>query len=239
MARTQQQLINFHSSGTTDIDLQYLNFGEIAVRHAPQMPQLIIKTGANTKAIFVDSGSVYSMINSMMDQSVQDLDSLKTAVSGVSGSVVTLSGGVETFKATVNGQIESLQDDVDNLESGLTELSGYVKNNCATTGALETEKARISANEQNISNLSGAVTSITENYATKTYVNTTSANTLNAAKQYTNQVSGATLTEVARVYATSAALETAKGRISTNEQNISNLSGQVVTIKPIAESALQ
>jgi len=65
MSRLGPKLINFHSSGNTEVPLELLEYGEIAVRHysADTGAELIIKTSESTSAIFIESGKIASMIS--------------------------------------------------------------------------------------------------------------------------------------------------------------------------------
>ena len=234
MPRKNQKLINYHSSGANAsqrIVPANLEYGEIAVGYNQQDPQLIIRTSADTVAVFVDSAGVETIVNNKMSQSVQDLNDLKESVSSLTENLTTLSSSVQTIETDLNGQIDALGDSSDGVSSGLSELSGYVENNCATTAALETEKSRIDTANQNINTLSGAVSAIRDTYATSANVNTLAENVYASANSYTDQVSGAVLTEVSNNYATTAALETEKGRIDTANQNINTLSGAVSAIR--------
>ena len=63
MARKKQQLINYHTSGVTNMpQVEDVALGELVVRHATDKPELLIKKDNNEFATFVDSGKVQSMI---------------------------------------------------------------------------------------------------------------------------------------------------------------------------------
>ena len=64
MARKKQQLINYHTSGVTNMpQVEDVALGEIVVRHATDKPELLIKKDNNEFATFVDSSKVESMIS--------------------------------------------------------------------------------------------------------------------------------------------------------------------------------
>jgi len=60
MARNNQKLINFHTSGNTEVPLESLFYGEIAVRHCSgdSAAELIIKNSENTSAVFVETAKM-------------------------------------------------------------------------------------------------------------------------------------------------------------------------------------
>ena len=179
---------------------------------------------ATTAALETEKGRI--------DTANQNINTLSGAVSAIRDTYAT-SANVNTLASNVLTSANNYTNQVSGAV--LTEVS----NNYATTAALETEKGRIDTANQNINTLSGAVSAIRDTYATSANVNTLASNVLTSANNYTNQVSGAVLTEVSNKYATTGALETEKGRIDTTIQSLSALSGRVDTIEPKANSALQ
>ena len=229
MSRTNQKLINYHSSGNTEINLENLYYGEIAVRHAPTNPQLIIKTGEDTKAIFVDSAGVESMITNKMSQTIQDVDELKTNVSALSGNLSTLSANVTTMETRLDGEISSLRDDI-------SELSGYVETECATTAVTSNLNTRLAKVEQDIPELSASVISIENTYATKDEASEYASAALINAKAYTDEVSESVLSTVSATYETIENVSALRSRVNTAEQDIMFLSGAIETISGAVDS---
>lgn len=116
MARKKQQLINYHTSGVTNMpQVEDVALGEIVVRHATDKPELLIKKDNNEFATFVDSGKVQSMITTsstdLQGQITAISDNLRdnyatsastvAAISAVEGKIESLSGSVSAFSATV------------------------------------------------------------------------------------------------------------------------------------------
>ena len=143
MARKTQKLINFHSSGTTEVPLLNLDYGEIAVRHLSGTieSQLIIKTSENESAVFVESAKVQSMIDTK-SQDLQDkidgvysaltqhMDDNGTDFSNLSGSVIALSGAVmETYwtSADTKNKLDSISGNVDSLSASVLSFSSTVE----------------------------------------------------------------------------------------------------------------
>ena len=148
MARTRQKLINYHSSGKTEITqeiLDNLNYGEIAVRHAADQPELIIKTGPSTKAVFIDSNAIDSKIDAsqisitgqleVIDERLDTIESgyaqsaiVDTLVSGAKDSVYSsavsyTNGQISTVSGTILDTVASAyttKDEFDTLNNTVT-----------------------------------------------------------------------------------------------------------------------
>lgn len=149
MARKGQKLINFHSSGNTQVPLKYLDYGEIAVRHISDgvESQLIIKTSENTSAVFVESGKVQSMINIKSDDLETKISAITSSLTAhisangtdfanLSGSVIALSGAViETYwtSADTKNKLDSISSNVNNLSASVVSFSATVVRDYATS----------------------------------------------------------------------------------------------------------
>lgn len=86
MARTKQKLINFHSpntSGTSVFAASAISYGEIAVRHNPAQPELYVRTGENTYAVFVDLAKTQGLIDA--------------AAGGINSGLADLSAATQAF----------------------------------------------------------------------------------------------------------------------------------------------
>ena len=130
MANRKQILINFHSSGkTSQLPVAELQYGEIAVRHHSEKPELYIKTGADAYATFIDSAKTQGMITTAVDGAKttlqNNIDAVSTALTAASANIETTINTLETKVDTLSGNVE-------------TTLAGYV-----TTGALDTYKGEV------------------------------------------------------------------------------------------------
>ena len=223
MARKNQKLINYHTGKKTEMPSgSSVDFGEIVVRHNEEAPELLIKVGTDSFAVFQASGAVQTAIN--------------TAVSAA--------------QSTLNTTISGLQSDVKSLSSAtktlIDEVSAATKDTYATKADLEaTSGSIITAYTTAIGNvagdlneLSGVVSSITENYVTNSTLNTT-VETLEgkistAKKEATDASSAYTDTQIAaaKEYSDgklSAATETLKGSIKTLSGNVETAIGNLET----------
>ena len=89
MARTKQQLINYHTSSTTNMPSgSDVTYGELVVRHAEEKPELLIKVGENKFATFIASGAIETAINAAQTTLEGSVGALENSVSALSASVV-------------------------------------------------------------------------------------------------------------------------------------------------------
>ena len=73
MARKNQKLINYHTGKKTEMPSgSSVDFGEIVVRHNEEAPELLIKVGTDSFAVFQASGAVQTAINTAVSKAVGD-----------------------------------------------------------------------------------------------------------------------------------------------------------------------
>ena len=80
MANNRQIVIHYHTSGTTNPQLENVRFGEIGVRHNTNRPELIIKKDENTFATFIDELAISGKIATLKTTLEGEIDSLSGAV---------------------------------------------------------------------------------------------------------------------------------------------------------------
>ena len=97
MARTNQRLINYHTSGSSTMPAtSAVEFGEIVVRHSQENPELLIKVQSGetqTFAKFIDASAVAKAISDAQADVTSDIQE-------ISGSIITLSASVVNDYAT-------------------------------------------------------------------------------------------------------------------------------------------
>ena len=174
MARKNQRLINYHTSGKTIMpngsDVQY---GEIVVRHNEEAPELLIKVGEESFGVFQASGAVKTAIESAVSTAKSELNgeisTLEQSLSGHVADFEKFQGEVEETYATKT----ELGTTSGNITTAYTEMVGdakaevYGSATTFATNAVSTAKGElngaIATLESNVGVLSGAVGNITTN----------------------------------------------------------------------------
>lgn len=162
MARKQQKLVNYHTSGTTLPDASKLYHGEIAVQHNNDNPLLIIKKTNNDLATFWDTNAVTGFVQTEISKITGNVETI-TGVSespayiGVTGETSGVTGIVtvgvvvadvsadtvgladaKDVKGYVDEQIGDVHDYVDEKVSSVYRAKGTVQTyNDLPTGATE------------------------------------------------------------------------------------------------------
>lgn len=228
MARKNQKLINYHTGKKTEMPSgSSVDFGEIVVRHNAETPELLIKIGEDSFGVFQASGAVQTAINTAVSAAQSTLN---TSISNLEKS---LSGHVADF--------EQFQTDVQDTYATKEELE-------ATSGSIITAyTTAIGSLASDLNELSGVVSSITENYVTNSTLNTT-VETLegkisSAKTEAIGKASGYTDTQIAaaKEYSDgklSAATDSLKQTIKTLDEKVDTLSGNVETAIDNLESTL-
>lgn len=260
MARTKQQLINYHTSSTTNMPSgSDVTYGELVVRHAEEKPELLIKVGENKFATFIASGAIETAINAAQTTLEGSVGALENSVSALSASVVnnywtsattdTKIGNAKTeliganTDATTADTIWAAKNYADaqdkvlsgNLYDHISVVSGNIENSIST---VQQDVAALKA-------FSGVVES---DYATKTEVQTAKDAAVTSA--YTNAKADVIGTSAdnaeadtvygAKAYASSlthtlsgnvvAAIDGATSDVSDLSGSVIELSGAVVTM---------
>ena len=187
MARTKQQLINYHTgSKTAQPQITDVKFGEIVVRHNFESPELLIKVSSGTSGQegygewfvpFISSGAVSDAIEAAI---INSEGSINSEITNIQNSLSGFSAYVETHYATsadTVAAIEAAKIEAEIASSAYTDsqiqmlsavTSAYVEGvNTAIETRLQGDESKISALEA----FSGLVES---DYATKEFVGSAS-----------------------------------------------------------------
>lgn len=232
MARTKQQLINYHTSGKTNMPaLTDVHFGEIVVRHNEEEPQLLIKVnsgGTEVLVPFIASAQVSTAIDAAI---VKAEGELAQDIANLSGSVQTFSGAVETKYATsanTEAAIEAAETAAKNYADSQDEsLSGNIVNyiSTAVTNNLTELKSAIDDNAGDIAALKTFSGVVENTYATMAYADAESAAAVTTVVGEASDTKDADTVYGAKAYADDA-VKTFSGNVVTD---IKTLSGNVET----------
>ena len=247
MARKNQKLINYHTSGKivmpsgSDVD-----YGEIVVRHNEEAPELLIKVGEDSFGVFQASGAVKTAIDKAVSDAKSTLDTnisnLVSKVDKFSGATVAEFTSLKTYADDTFATKTALQTAQTNITNAYTKAVGDAKveiYNSATTfatNAVNTAKAEL---DGNINSLETSLTEhvadfnkfkgdVSDTYATKAELKSTSGSIITA---YTQAVADAKVEiyNSATTFATNVK-EELNGTIRTVKSNLETLSGVVESI---------
>lgn len=248
MARTKQQLINYHTSSKTNMPSgSDVTYGELVVRHAEEKPELLIKVGENKFATFIASGAIETAINASNTELAGDISALEAKVDAVSATVKADYALSANTNAQITAATKDAKDYADAQDEALsgrinTYISQTIENNLTSLdGRLDTAEADITA----LKTFSGKVET---DYATKTEVQTAKDAAVTSA--YTNAKADVIGTSAdnaeadtvygAKAYASSlthtlsgnvvAAIDEATSDVSDLSGSVVELSGAVVTM---------
>ena len=188
MARTNQRLINYHTSGKTTMPTgSEVHYGEIVVRHNAESPELLIKVGDDSFGVFQASGAVKSAIDKAVSDAKSTLDTdisnLETSLTGHVSDFNTFKGDVKNTYAT-KAELKSTSG---SIISDYTTAIGAAKKeiyDSATTfatkavgaaeGRLNTAIKGVDSKVDTLSTkVDGISTNIGENYVTTDKLSTT------------------------------------------------------------------
>ena len=203
MGRTNQKLINYHSINTSAVsqfDVTKISMGEIAVRNNATQPELYIKTGENTYAVFADTAKTQAMI-------VAKFGELESTVEGYNNVFKAFSANVVTNYADKN-YVNAASANAYSLASAYTyQVSGNIANNFTKYATSADVHNAINSSSHSVETLEETFkafsANVYTNYADKNYANAASANAYNLASAYTKEVSGNIANNFTK-YATSA-----------------------------------
>ena len=174
MARKNQRLINYHTSGKTVMpNASDVHYGEIVVRHNEEAPELLIKVGEESFGVFQASGAVKTAIETAVSAAEgrlnSDISTLEQSLSGHVADFEKFQGEVEETYATKTelGTAET------NITTAYTKMVGDAKAEVygsattfatsAVTAAKGELNSAINTVASNLESLSGAVESVTTN----------------------------------------------------------------------------
>ena len=213
MARKKQQLINYHTSGVTNMpQVEDVALGEIVVRHATDKPELLIKKDNNEFATFIDSTSISGKLDTLKTYIEGQIDSLESAstrdLKAFSATVVnTYATSADTESAIATAKSEA-------VSSGKGYTDGQIS---AVTSAYTKADTEL---ENKITSLSGSVSAfsatVVNDYATKViasgYAMTAEANAVASGASYTD----------AKVKAVEGKIESLSGSVSAFSATVVN-----------------
>ena len=174
MARKNQRLINYHTSGKTTMpNGSDVHYGEIVVRHNEEAPELLIKVGEESFGVFQASGAVKTAIDSAVSTAKSELNreisTLEQSLSGHVADFEKFQGEVEETYATKT-ELETAET---NITNAYTKMVGDAKveiYNSATTfatNAVTAAKGELNGAIADVASdlevLSGVVKSVTTN----------------------------------------------------------------------------
>lgn len=253
MARTNQRLINYHTSDKTAMPSgSSVDYGEIVVRHNAENPELLIKVGTDSFGVFQASGAVKTAIESAVSTAKsaldKDISDLETSLTGHVSDFNTFKGNVENtyatkaeLKSTSGSIITAYTTAIGSAKDAVYSSATTFATNAVTTAEGELNSA-IADVASDLDALSGVVKSIStdigKNFVTTDTLNTT-VTTLegkisSAQKAATDASSAYTDTKFAAAKDYSdgkltAATETLKQSITDVDEKVDALSGNVHT----------
>jgi hypothetical protein len=135
MARKNQRLINYHTSGVTSMPLaSEVSLGEIVVRHADEKPELLLKKNNGDFAVIVDKVAVDSAITAAIAVSEGNTND---AIAKVKEAFSAHTSEFETYKTNAAADFATK----DELSVAKTEINNAISSakteiyNSATTFA--------------------------------------------------------------------------------------------------------
>lgn len=249
MARTNQRLINYHTSDKTAMPTgSEVHYGEIVVRHNAENPELLIKVGEDSFGVFQASGAVKSAIDKAVSDAKSTLDTdisnLETSLTGHVSDFNTFKGDVKNTYAT-KAELKSTSGSIITAYTtaiGNAKDAVYSSATTFATNAVGELNSAIADVASDLDALSGVVKSISTDIGKK-YVTTdtldATVTTLEgkistAQKAATDASSAYTDTKftAAKEYSDSkltAATETLKQSITDVDEKVDALSGNVHT----------
>ena len=254
MARKNQRLINYHTSGTSMPNAADVHLGEIVVRHNDERPELLIELNNGQFATFIASGAISTALETLEKDVEGQIDSLEAQILSANTSNSEFEKYVKENYATSANTVAAIEA-AREASSAYTDAVKEEVYNSATTFATAAVSA---ANKTLTDKIDGVAAkadknasaiTVVDEYVKETYA--TSADTvaaIEAAKKassaYTDSVVNAAKEEVlesATTFATaavSAANKTLTDKIDGVADDVTTLSGNVHNTIETLESAL-
>ena len=221
MARTRQQLINYHTSSKTAMPaVSDVQFGEIVVRHNAEEPQLLIKVQSGETQVFVPF-IASAKVSTEITAAIQTLQgNISSDITTLSANVKTLSGSVETFSASVvnnyaTTEYVNAQDVAAQIASSAYTDSKFNELSGITSAYVASQLESVNSDISDLKAFSGVVES---DYATKEFVGAASGYAYNTAKS-----------DVIGTDADESTASTIYGAKAYTDEKVKDLSGDVVT----------
>ena len=152
MARKNQRLINYHTSGLTSMpQTSDVHYGEIVVRHNEQQPELLIKVSESEFGVIPGSGAVASAISV----------AVKNVTDYIDGEVNTIEGSIAELQEAVSGISTDIGENYVSNEA-FEEAQGELFNS-ATTVASADATAKVNAAKEELNKTITAATNTLQN----------------------------------------------------------------------------
>ena len=259
MARKNQRLINFHTSGLTSMPVASdVHYGEIVVRHNKQQPELLIKvsesefgvipgSGAVASAISVAAKNVTDYIDGEVNTIESSITSLQKAVSDISTNIGDNYVSNEAFK-TAQGQLFTSATTVASADA--TTKANNAKSDAinAAAASAKTLNSSIEAVDDRVDTVSASLntfkTTVADTYATKTGVTSDITSAKNSVYSSATTAAAADATTKANtaksdaINAAAASANTLNSRIDAVDNKVGTLSGNVHTTIANVQTAL-
>ena len=251
MARKNQRLINYHTSGVTSMPLaSEVSLGEIVVRHADEKPELLLKKNNGDFAVIVDKVAVDSAITAAIAVSEGNTND---AIAGVKEAFSAHTSEFETYKTNAAKDFATKDElsGANAISSAKTEI--YNSATTFATNAVDAAKSELNGEIDDVAKdvaanakaIEDAAKHLAETYATS--ADTVSAITAAAdaaeaaANEYADGVAADALAD-AKEFATSA-VTAAKTELQGNIDDVaSDVADNVEAIKGVkatADAAIQ
>ena len=159
MARKKQQLINYHTSGVTNMpQVEDVALGELVVRHATDKPELLIKKDNNEFATFIDSTSIDGKLETLKTYIEGQIDSLESAstsdLKAFSATVVnTYATSADTESAIATAKSEAVSSGKGYTDGQINAVtSAYTKADADLASSIEAVSGSVSALSEELRN---------------------------------------------------------------------------------------
>ena len=147
MARKKQQLINYHTSGATNMpQVEDVALGEIVVRHATDKPELLIKKDNNEFATFVDSSKVQSMISTSSANLQGQINAINNTLTTDYATSASTKAAIEAVDTKLTGKYATSAATVAAIEAVNTNLTTNYADSASTVAAIEAVNTNLTTN---------------------------------------------------------------------------------------------
>ena len=246
MARKNQKLINYHTSGTTMPALTDVNYGEIVVRHNTSRPELLIKVSGATEtfATFIASGAVHTAIENVNTR-VSNLSagtknatgSLQTQITNIQNSITASTGSVQAAIDEALDEAKSYTDtEVGEVNAVVTGHTQSIATLTSNTGTLQTT---LNATTGRVDTLSTTTINLQSQITTAKGVADAAQADVDALSGVTSAFSASVIAQLATKVATTAftsSTGTLQTAIDAAKDDILEVSGKVATIQGSSHS---
>ena len=250
MARKNQRLINFHTSGLTSMPVASdVHYGEIVVRHNKQQPELLIKVSESEFGVIPGSGAVASAISvaakNVTDYVDREVNTIESSITSLQKAVSAVSTNIgENYVS--NEAFKTAQEQLFTSATTVASNDATIKANNAKNDAINAAAASAKTLQNNIDSANGRIntvsgnlntfkTTVADTYATKTGVTSDIKNAKDSVYSSATTAAAADAQSKANtaksdaIAAAAASADTLNKRIDTVDSKVGTLSGNVHT----------